>query len=467
MLKSNDWTGTHAWDWSVAPEAGSISVVIPAKTTQDVLDLCLAGLAAQDIDPALMEIIVVDHKSVVPLVAPPQSVDLNVRVVRLDVGDGPGAARAYGASKTSGRVLLFLDVDVVPDSSMVRWYAGLPLSNPSYVSLGFREFIDPDQVVDAEVTASISSSQLHEYLQQRPAAEGQEWIENYLQKTDELRSWRDDLWIVVVGAGLGVSRRLYDYAGGFRDFPEHGVEDTEFGFRLYQSGAVIRPVREAVGYHIGLRTISRDRARINRRRSGLLANMIPHPRYRPPLQGRQWKVPEVVCQVQLKPQHSLEDVKDTIDDLLAQTPGDAAVVVWGSMPEDQDLLAQEYSGESRVDFQPLQSAERPGIPLSSPFTVRTRAGVRFKTGAIQEMRDKLNRSKLALVSLVHESDDVTVEFWRTYALARLDFSGLEERQSILEVLGEQWEAATRFGVGYDVGATQRIVSGGRFVQAGN
>lgn len=465
MLKSNDWSGMDAWDWSSMPDAGSISVIIPAKSTQDVLDLCLAGFAAQDIDLTLIEIVVVDHKSEVPLVASSHCGDLNVCVFRLDAGDGPGAARAYGASKASGRVLLFVDVDVVPDAGMVRYYAGVPLANPSHVSLGFRDFIDPAQVVGSEVTASIGSSQLHEYLQQRPAAEGQEWIEEYLKKTDELRNWRDDLWIVVVGAGLGVSRELYDFAGGFRDFPEHGVEDTEFGFRLYQSGALIRPVREAVGYHIGLRTISRDRVRINRRRSGLLANMVPHPRFRPPLQGRQWKVPGIVCQVQLDPQQALDEVRNTIDDLLAQTISDLAVVVWGSMSEDRDLLMHEYSAESRVDFRPLNRNEPPGIPLSSPFTCKVNAGVRFGAGTVEELRDKADKSKLALISLVHESDEVTVEFWRTHALARLVFVGAEEQQAVLQVLGELWEAATRFGVSYDAGSSQRIISGGRFVRA--
>lgn len=463
MLKSNDWTGSRTWDWSTPLNDGAISVIVPAKTTQDVLDLCLAGLAAQDIDINLLEVVVVDHKSEIPLVVSGHGRDLRVRLVRLDSGDGPGAARSFGASLASGRVLLFLDVDVVPDASMVRHYASVPLANPSHVSLGFRDFIDPAQVVDSEITAAISTSQLHDYLRQRPAAEGQEWIDEYLKKTDELRSWRDDLWIVVVGAGVGVSRELYDYAGGFHDFQEHGVEDTEFGFRLYQSGAVIRPVREAVGYHIGLRTISRDRARINLRRSGLLANMIPHPRYRPPIKGRQWKVPGVLCQVQLDSETSLEDARNTIDDLLGQTISDIAVVVWGNTSEDTDLLMHEFHGETRIDFQPLNRDEAPGIPLSSPFTFRVKGGVRLGADTIHQLLVKADDSKLALISLVYESDEVTAEFWRTHALARLDFADAEERQSVLQVIAEEWEAASRYGVNYDAGVTQRKISGGRFV----
>lgn len=428
--------------------------------------MCLAGFAAQDVDLNVMQIIIVDHKSLVPLRVSREWQHLDITLVRLETGAGPGAARKHGASLATGQVLVFVDVDVIPNASMVRHYASGPLGAPHVVSLGFRQFIDPELVDEQEVSSAIESGLLHEYLDERPAAEGQEWIEQYLARTNDLREWRDDLWIVVVGAGLGVSRSMYDFAGGFQGYPEHGIEDTEFGYRLYQAGAVIKPVREALGYHIGLRSISQRRELINRRRAGWLANLIPHPRYRPYTRGRQWSVPKVVCQVQISDGSTLEMAQSTVDDLLAQSETDVSIVVWGSRIQELDLLSFEYSSDSRVDLRGLEGDMRPGIPLAAPLTLRVQAGVRFTGEAVQHLTARLNEENRSLIAVVHESDDVTVELWRTCALARLEFMGAKDQARQLANMSESWVGATQFGVGYDTGVGDRKNSGGRYVRAG-
>lgn len=439
----------------------SVSVIIPAKASQSILDRCLAALLAQDLDPNGFEVIVVDHNSEVPLCAPELAADLNVRILRLETGDGPGAARSYGAAHASGSILVFLDVDVLPSPSMIREYASVPAHDPLAVGLGFRTFIDDSRVDPAELERATLAKDIDTFLASGPETEGQEWIDAFLEQTSQHMEWRDDLWVVVVGAGISVSTRMYRFSGGFRDFEEHGVEDTEFGYRLAQAGAKFVPNRHAHGYHMGLRTISRERDRINRRRVGILANEIAHTRYRPTLSGRMWSVPKIVCQVEVRPNDTFESIRDTIHDLLEQTLQDLAVIVWGSEPDDSELLSYWFGSDARVHF---NFADACGIPQSSPFTVRLRAGTRFAKTSLERTKSELIERQVGLVSLVVNSDDVTVELWRTAALSRVAFSSDLEEADLRADIGEEWLAAAVVGVGYDTGAGDFSVIAGRYVK---
>ena len=101
---------------AAASEAPAVSVVVPTVQRPEALERCLAALADQR-GAGAIEVIVVDD-GVVPTVvaggdaAPDQ-------VLRTGGGGGAAAARNLGARAARGRLLLFLDDDLVPAPDLV------------------------------------------------------------------------------------------------------------------------------------------------------------------------------------------------------------------------------------------------------------------------------------------------------------------------------------------------------------
>lgn len=438
----------NRWESLVGvPEyAGLISVVVPARCDQYTLDRFVAAIEHQVLpDGTSLEVIVVDHGSIPHLTKPAS--DLDIKLERLTAGYGPGAARAHGATHAHGEILVFFDVDVLPEHDAIWQYAQLPIACDYAVALGFRSFIDPALVDDTDLAEAIRTRSMADYFAPRTASEGQEWIDKYLSKTEDNKHWRDDLWIVVVGAGIGVSRSFYDYAGGFRDFPFHGVEDTELGWRLFQAGGVVVPNRKAHGYHVGLRTISKKREDTNFRRHGTLANMIPHKRFRKYQGGRQWQVPAVMIQVLVRPDDCFESVVATCNSLLATDMTDLCVYVHADAHyPNRDVLESHFMGDSRIIF----DEGSPIIPESVPVVIRTVPGAVFSKDAVRKLVRVLDSpTPIGYMGIAAGELALAVEVWRTAALSRVTWLlnyGLDERELLRRTFAEEWAPGERFGV---------------------
>lgn len=440
-------------DWSAIPSIpsfhGKVSVIVPAHCPQEDLNRCILALGQQEIPGGELEVVVVDHKSSPPLTAPQTSLDL--RMDRWEVGHGPGAARRRGADLATGDILVFCDVDVLLDAGSLWEFARIPAACDYAVSLGFRQFVDPARVDTPSIEQALISGSAREYFASRKAAEGQEWIDEFLAKTDDNRIWRDDLWIVIVGAGMGVSRSLYQYAGGYRDFPFHGIEDTEFGWRLFQAGAVVVPNRGATGHHIGLRTISRDRERTTFLRAGTIANELPHKRFRLPSKGRQWRVPQVAVQMLVDDHVSVPVVVRTCNALLASEPADILVsIVVDSGYEDLDVLKSHFAGDAKVNF---VSPEEVGVPISSPYLVRMKADIRLSPSSLRGGIAELNESGAGLLAVSVGEDDVSFELWRTSALSRAEWIqfhyGEDSRSALRSCYPEIWRSGDQLQMARD------------------
>ena len=71
-----------------------------------------------------------------------------------------------------------------------------------------------------------------------------QWIEFHMTRTRDLKSADTDLFRIVTGGNLGISRDFYDYLGGSDEsFTQWGAEDTELGYRAFNAGGVLVPER--------------------------------------------------------------------------------------------------------------------------------------------------------------------------------------------------------------------------------
>ncbi|TDE15915.1 glycosyltransferase [Jiangella asiatica] len=446
------------WTTVTPPELGtwtpelSVTVVLPAKDCQDELNLTLAALAEQTYPAELLDVIVVDDASAEPLrlpaVAPERS-----RVLRLPPGEGHGSGRARhaGAEAATGDVVLFLDADIVATRTHVeahlRWHHAVA----DAVVLGSKLFVDFDDITVADVQAATRDDQFDQLLEGRKQKR-HTWFEDFIRDADKLTRYAEDTFIAVVGASVSAPRALYAESGGFSAFGLRGIVDTEFGYRIFTAGAVIIPEPRARSYHQGARNFAVRGDEIKRERSGLAANHLPIPLFRPADVGRMWTVPRVHAIVDATG-GSAEQVQLTVDSILASAFTDLVVTV--SPSAGLPRWVQDYfTADARVRF----SAEpvRTGFP--APFSLVVPAGVAIGRDAVDAL---LRASADAGAGLVRstvvdaagagsgEAAGPPVELWATRALHRSRrqvASGGSLDETARRLFGEHWLSGEDLGV---------------------
>jgi GT2 family glycosyltransferase len=385
----------------------TVSVVIPAYRCQETLDQTLASLSRQTYPADLLEVVVVDDNSAPPLTLPaarPQ----NTVLVRPESGWGRANALHHGATHSAGEILHWLDADMVahPEhvAAQARWHHVLPYA----VTLGYKRFVDR-----APATWDTDEGEPHSY------------VERYIAQTDGLRTADHLAFKIHVGATAALRRELYVAAGGFDTDLRLG-EDTEFGYRLAQAGAVFIPEPRARSWHLGRTHVQQAHEQVTRYNRPFLADRIPFPRHWRRAGGPTWTVPlvEVVLPVAEDP---VERVRATVDALLRGTEPDLRVTLvgpWDKLDDarvpvltdpDQDLrlMAAYYKGESRVRL----AADPPSSAFPTPYLLELPAAVDLAPDAVRSLVDIADRHQAGVVR-VGSADGPSILLWRTAAVSR-------------------------------------------------
>lgn len=270
LVRNNEWH--KVVDAAAAVEVtSSVSVIIPCRDPGIGLVRLIDSLAAQEL-VADCEVIVVDDNSRTPIHFDDES-GIPVRVVRLPSHDtfGAGMARNAGAQQAQSSTLVFLDADLLVGPrtihDLVRW---VEVVNYATVT-GVLSFV-PDEVlaqaytdgpVDLEALAALGS-------------DDQSWRNKHFDRSFDLTLDRSDLYHSTVGACIAVSRDHFETIGGFREVGVRGIEDTEFGHRLHNSGALMVLERDAVLIHQGKRSFDSARSQeIKRIREPYMLDLLP------------------------------------------------------------------------------------------------------------------------------------------------------------------------------------------------
>ncbi|MER6171758.1 glycosyltransferase [Streptosporangium sp. NPDC001681] len=339
-----------------------VSVVIPAYGDQEKLDLALAGLAVQTYPAALTEVIVVDNGSSPPLRLP----ELRPEGTSLIVCPIPGRAHARnaGLSAATGDVIHWLDSDVVLDRRSVeahmRWHHAAPyLAVTGYLRFTPARLPAPEVVAAADDLAKLFEP-----------AEPHAWLVDLVERTDGLTANPHRAFSLHVGGATSVNAALLAAAGPMDTDLILG-QDTEMGYRLAQAGAVFVPEPLSRAFHLGPTMRMRGKAPIDRVSHAFVADRIPSYRWLRSHPSRQWKVPylEVVVEPGGRtgregPGYSYDEVRATVDAVLAGTLPDVAVTLTGPWDrigtegraplKDPDLdlvlIRGHYAHEARVRF---------------------------------------------------------------------------------------------------------------------
>ena len=427
-VRGNNWRGLAVEPADRFEPRLPVSVVISYYEAREALELTLAALEGQTYPRELFEVVVVDDGSRTPL-APPGDSPLAVRVLHQeDRGFGLARARNTGASAAGGDILVFLDCDMMPEAGWLAEHARWHHAANDALTLGFRAHVEVDGI-DADAVRTRPGS-LSDLFAGRPS-DRPAWIEFHMTRTRELTSDDDDLFRVVTGGNLGISRSFFKSVGGYDDtFTQWGAEDTEFGYRAYTLGGLLVPARDALCWHQGAGAApSQDESVSLKLQQAKISQLIAHHSFREPSPGRSFTVPQYVVTVQAG---AAEDQMGTAERVLANGIHD--LVVWIAEPDDpaarqepgRERIRRLLGGDPRVRFGPAGGA--PSAIPAAAFHISVPAGATVRSTAVARLRRELGLSARASIKL---PGGQTAEIVRTRALNRAVRSGinLEEHTS--------------------------------------
>ena len=398
-----------------------VSVVVTYYEAPEALKLTLAALEGQTYPRELFEVVIVDDGSRTPLAAPTAG-PLEVRVVHQeDRGFGLARARNTGARAADSEILVFLDCDMMPEAGWLAEHARWHHAACDALTLGFRAHVEVDGI-DADSVRTRAGS-LADLFADRPS-DRPVWVEYHMTRTRELTSDADDLFRVVTGGNLGVSRSFFESVGGYDEtFTQWGAEDTEFGYRAYTMGGLLVPARDAMCWHQGAGAAPSQAESVSLKlQQAKISQLIAHHGFRKTASGRSFTVPQYVVTVQ---PGDADDQMATAEQVLANGIHD--LTVWIAEPSEsearqepgREVIRRLLGGDPRVRFGPSDGASS-AIPAAS-FHISIPAGSTVKSNMVARLRRELGSTARASISL---PDHLTAEIVRTRALNRAMRSGI-------------------------------------------
>ena len=224
---------------------------------------------------------------------------------------------------------------MIPESGLIRAHARWHHAVGDALTLGFCAYVSAAGI-DAEAVRARRGPVAGLFAGR---ASDPPWLERHMKRTGDLTSRHSDLFRAVTGHNFGVSRALFEDAGGFDEsFDRYGGEDTEFAYRAQVRGGLLVPVKAAFAWHQGRWSQGRDKKeRDMDRQADKLAQLIAEPGFR--AQGqRAFAVPRHV--VIRGTRAVLPDSKTGPKSIQLPPP---ARVVLQSLPETGDFVFPERS----------------------------------------------------------------------------------------------------------------------------
>ncbi|MFB4280996.1 glycosyltransferase [Nonomuraea sp. MTCD27] len=420
----------------------TVTVVIPAHDRQETLDLTLAALSAQSYPEHLLDVIVVDDGSTTPLRLP-EIVPARTKLISSPPG-GWGRAWAVqaGLDAATGEVVFVLDADMVPHrqhvEAQLRWHHLAPY----VVALGWIDFTAADGPLPTQerVVRALESGAEGELFPLSPHRH--DWAEQIIHDHDGLRTAPSSLATRIhVGATVSYPAALLRSIGGM-DTSLVLAEDTELGYRLTQAGAVYVPDPESRAWHVGLPTAMRDFQALKRYNDPYVADRVPYRRYLRTDPGRQWLVPYVDVTV---PAGSYEDVRATVDSLLAGSLPDVRVTVigpWDSLTAgrrspladpllDLRLIHASFDHDPRVHLRTSPGPLPGPLPGTAPFRLSVPPGWVVAKDTVERLVEHMEEHDLGTLCVALEE---TAEAGVT--AARLDRTAALSRAALVSGPGD-------------------------------
>jgi glycosyltransferase involved in cell wall biosynthesis len=211
-----------------------VTIVTPTRDKAPLLRRTLATLAAQAVDAALVELVVVDDGSTdeTPRLLSETRLPFPLRVVRHEASRGRAAARNAGLREAAGELILFLDDDMETVPGFVEAHRAAHRARERLVGIG-----------DVEAHPECRVAPIDRYMSTRGA--------------QKIRSRGPLPWKYFSTNNASVRRADLEAIGGFDErFVHYGFEDLELAWRLERErGVEFRFVPDARSLHVHPHTL--------------------------------------------------------------------------------------------------------------------------------------------------------------------------------------------------------------------
>lgn len=238
-----------------------VSVVIPVYNRCQRLANALAGLVNQSYPIDLIEVVVTDDGSTDAIIDTIKKYEkyLNIKYVRQpDFGFRVGHARNLGVRAASNECIVGLDCDLIPCPDFVLKFMEYLNVSDQVLCLGQYKFINANHLSDDDFLNDPELlTNLPEIMTENTVVRGKahvtgptkDWRLAIYEQTNNLKEDAHP-YRASAGGQVAFHKSLYNRAGGYdEDFNAWGCEDNEFGFRMYEAGAYLIPVLDAIDYH--------------------------------------------------------------------------------------------------------------------------------------------------------------------------------------------------------------------------
>lgn len=354
----------HFLQYNFRGYSKSVSIVIPAFNRYEILSKTLAALTHQTYPNNLIEVIVVDDGSndlIFDVIRKYESY-LNLRYCRQpDCGFRVSAARNMGLKIAKSDAIILIDADILPLPTDVEKYMQIVHVSDNVALIGHRRYVDTSGISDDQILSDIQCAI------RLPSINPDNDVADRRDENDESVDWRFDIYrennyliddkapfTKGAGGNLAFSKKLLTKSGLFdEDFENWGCEDSEFSYRLFESGAYFIPMLDIISLHQepliqekkpkgqSFRSIGHE---ITKKQ---FADKCPSPSVRRYEPGLEFNVPKV--SIYIPAYNAVKYLKNAIDSCLLQNFGDLEVCVCndGSTDETEKILAS-YSNNKKV-----------------------------------------------------------------------------------------------------------------------
>ncbi len=234
-----------------------ISIIIPAKNKARQVPALIAALNNQTFDKSKFEVIILNDSStdnteeLIYTYAQNTNLKIHLKtIMRAETDFKAGAIRNIGASLATGRILLFLDADVIPEPNLIAEHVKIyernnyqPLSVVGYVfKLPQAYQKQADNFVLIDLFSMFTNLPLFPDIRES----------TYLyMKADKLGLENTPApWRSYHSNNVSIEKRYFEECGCFEEkFVGWGDEDLELGYRIWKKGWPIILNRNAIGVH--------------------------------------------------------------------------------------------------------------------------------------------------------------------------------------------------------------------------
>ncbi|MEM8501539.1 MAG: glycosyltransferase [Cyanobacteria bacterium P01_D01_bin.1] len=147
-------------------------------------------------------------------------------------------ARNFAAKKAKGDLLLFLDVDCIPGTSLIEAYSKACQQVPGAIAMGAVQYLQ--KAVDIDWQDPATESFLRSQSEPNPKRDISD-LESLSTEPNYGLFW---------SLSFALYRSVFDQLGGFSDcYPGYGAEDTDLAWKARAQDVPLVWVPEAIAYH--------------------------------------------------------------------------------------------------------------------------------------------------------------------------------------------------------------------------